>query len=219
MNTITGRQIRAGRALLEWSREDLAEKAGLTVTTVSNIESDARQPQEKTLASIARVFDQHGVEFLDDEGVRIRKKQARFFTGKVGYKQFLDHIYDTVKDGGRIRQFNVNDGKNLSYADDYAAVHMERMSKIANLDAQVLTLEGDTNFPARYCTYRWLDKSNKLSIPYYVYNDFLAQAIYKSDHNIEVISIHSRLLSDRYVEQFERFWNTAINPSGKRRGK
>jgi len=219
MNTITGRQIRAARALLEWHAEDLAEKAGLTRATVSNIESNARQPQEKTLASIVRVFDQHGVEFLEDEGVRIRKNQVRFFTGKVGYRQFLDHIYDTVKDGGRIRQFNVNDGKNLSYADEYAAIHMERMSKIAKLDACVLTLEGDTNFPARYCIYRWLDKTGTSLIPYYVYNDFLAQAIYKSDHNIEVISIRSQLLSDRYVEQFERFWDTAIIPPGKRRGK
>jgi DNA-binding XRE family transcriptional regulator len=216
---ITGRQIRAARSLLEWKADDLAQKAGLTRVTVSKIEADLVQPHEKTIASIIRVFDQHGVEFLEDEGVRIRKNQVRIFTGKAGYKQFLDHIYDALKDGGgRIRQFNVSDGKTLPYAEDYAAAHLERMKKIPNLDACVLTVEGDYNFPATYCTYRWLDKANKILIPYYVYNDYLAQATYKSDHNVEIISIHSKLLAARYVEQFELFWDAGIIPD-KKRGK
>jgi DNA-binding XRE family transcriptional regulator len=212
---ITGRQIRAARALLEWSVDDLAQKAEVARSTIHTLESDTRQPHEKTVASILRIFDQHGVEFLDDEGVRIRKNQARFFNGRAGYKQFLDHIYEAMKDGGKIRQFNVSDGRTLPYADDYAAAHLERMKKIPNLDARVLTVEGDNNFPASYCKYRWLHKANKILIPYYVYNDYLAQAIYKSDHNVEIFSIHSKLLCQRYIEQFDLFWDTAIIPPEK----
>src|SRR5271154_6814788 len=117
---ITGRQIRAARGLLEWKAEDLARKSGLTRVTVSKIESDLVQPQEKTLASIIAVFDKHGIEFLEDEGVKIRKQQIRIYSGKAGYRQFLDHIYETLKpEGGRIRQFNLSDANNLSFADDY----------------------------------------------------------------------------------------------------
>jgi DNA-binding XRE family transcriptional regulator len=213
---ITGRQIRAARGLLDWDATMLAEKAGLTRATVGRIESDLVQPQEKTLASIIHVFDIHGIEFLEDEGLRVRKKQVRIFTGKAGYKQFLDHIYDTVKKCGRIRQFNVSDSKTLPYAKDHAAAHLERMKSIPNLDARVLTIEGDTSFPAAYCQYRWLDKANKILIPYYVYNDYIAQSIYKSDHTIEIISIHSKLLAERYVEQFEHFWDSAHIPKNKK---
>lgn len=213
---ITGRQIRAARGLIDWDASMLAEKAGLTRATVGRIEADLVQPHEKTLASIVHVFDLHGVEFLEDEGLRIRKNQVRIFSGKVGYKQFLDHIYDTVKDGGRIRQFNVSDGKTLPYAEEHAAAHLNRMKSIPKLDAHVLTVEGDVNFPATYCEYRWLDKANKILIPYYVYNDYLAQSIYKSDHTIEIISIHSKLLAERYVEQFELFWDTAQIPKIKK---
>jgi transcriptional regulator with XRE-family HTH domain len=213
---ITGRQIRAARGLLDWDASVLAEKAGLTRATVGRIEAGYVQPQEKTLASIVRIFDLNGVEFLEDEGLRVRKNQVRVFTGKTGYKQYLDHIYDTMKDGGRIRQFNVSDSKTLPYAEKYAAVHLERMGLISSLDARVLTAEGDTNFPANYCTYRWLSKANKILIPYYVYNDYLAQAIFRSDHTIEIISIHSKLLAERYVEQFELVWDTATVPGNKR---
>ncbi len=210
---ITGRQICAARALLRWDAEDLATKAGLSRETVSNIETEKVQPHEKTVAKIIRTFDQHGVELLEDEGVKIRKHQIRVFTGKSDYKQFLDHIYFTMKDfGGRIRQFNISDGKTLPYAEDYASLHLERMGKILGIDARALVVEGDYNFSAPYCTYRWLREENKILIPYYVYGDYLAQVVSASDRSIEVISIHSKLLVERYVEQFDLFWDTALVP-------
>jgi DNA-binding XRE family transcriptional regulator len=214
---ITGRQIRAARGLLGWDASDLAKEAHTTPETIYRIESGAVQPQERTTASIACVFDRHDVELTDDEGVRIRKNQVRVFSGKEGYKQFLDHIYDTMKDsGGKIRQFNLSDGKNLPHADDHANIHMERMGKIKNLDARVLTIEGDYNFPAKHCAYRWLSKENKILMPYYVYGDFVEMPIYRSEHNVEVISIRSKLLTEQFVAQFELFWDTAIIPPDKK---
>lgn len=213
---ITGRQIRAARSLLEWKADDLAKKAGLTRVTVSKIEADLVQPQEKTMASIIRAFDLHGVEFLEDEGVRVRKNQLRVFSGKTGYKQYLDHIYLALKDaGGRICQFNLSDSKNLPYADEYAAEHMARMEKIEGLDARVLTIHGDHSFPAKYCAYRWLDQKNKVLIPYYVYGDYVSMSTYKSHSNIQIVSIYSKLLSARYVDQFNLFWDSAIIPDKK----
>jgi len=214
---ITGRQIRAARSLLEWKAEDLAEKAGLTRVTVSKIESNDVQPHEKTIAAIMRAFDQNGIEFLDDEGVRVRKHQIRVFSGKEGYIQFLDHIYDTMKDGGIIRQFNLSDGNNLAYADEYKTAHLERMSKIQNLDARILTVEGDYNFPAKYCVYRWLRRENKILIPYYLYNDYIAQSVSKTTNHIEVISLRSTLLAEKYTRQFGLFWDDALLPDSPKK--
>jgi transcriptional regulator with XRE-family HTH domain len=214
---ITGRQIRAARSLLEWHAEDLAREAGLTRVTVSNIESDSVQPQERTLASIIAVFDKHGVEFLDDEGVRIRKHQIRVFTGKTGYVQFLDHIYDTMNAaGGAIRQFNLSDRKALAYADEYAALHLERMGKIEKLDAKVLVPEGERDFPAAYCSYRWLRPDDEVLVPFYVYDDYAAVPLTSSSHNIEILSVRSKLLAARYTEQFDRIWQTAKVPPGRK---
>ncbi|MBP7253759.1 MAG: hypothetical protein KBA75_09790, partial [Alphaproteobacteria bacterium] len=121
--------------------EDLAQKADVTTVTVRNIESDAVQPQEKTLASIMTCFDKQGVEFQDDEGVKIRKQQVRSYNGKAGYRQFLDHVYETLKGGGRIRQFNFGDKRYLPYSDDFVGDHLKRMASIDGLDARVLALE------------------------------------------------------------------------------
>lgn len=212
---ITGRQIRAARGLLEWKAEDLASRTDLTRMTIAKIEAEAVQPQERTLASIVDVFDKNGVEFLPDEGVRMRKNEIRTFAGKVGYRQFLDHIYETMKNGGRIRQLT-SDGKYLRYADDYAMKHLERMAAISGLDAHVLTIEGDSYFPASYCTYRWLDKSSKSLVPFYVYNDFVVMSLHETANRRELVSINSRLLAERYVQQFELFWSKASAPKTKR---
>jgi len=210
---LTGRQIRAARSLLDWSADDLAKKTGLTRTTVLNIETETVQPQEKTLVSIMSAFDKHGVEFLEDEGVKIRKHQMKVFSGKVGYRQFLDHIYQTLGDsGGRIRQFNLSDANNLKFADDYGQAHLIRMGTIKNLDARVLTLEGDEAFVAPYCVYRWLPKDDKPLAPYYVYGDYLAMPMYESAHKRELLVIRSKLLAERYCDQFDRFWDQAVGP-------
>jgi transcriptional regulator with XRE-family HTH domain len=214
---ITGRQVRAARSLLEWKAEDLAREAGLTRVTVSKIESGLVQPQEKTLAAIVGAFDKYGVEFLEDEGVKIRKHQIRVYSGKAGYKQFLDHIYYVVKNGGAICQFNASDGVYLPHADDYVADHLKRMGAIANLDARVLTVEGDYAFTAKYCKYRWLKKDQKVLMPYYVYNEFVEMPVYTSDNNIEVMSIHSKQLAEKFTQQFDLFWDSAIIPNRKKK--
>jgi transcriptional regulator with XRE-family HTH domain len=210
---ITGRQIRAARSLLEWKADDLARKTGLTRTTVSNIEAGTVQPQEKSLANILSAFDKHGVEFLEDEGVKIRKQPIKVFSGKVGYRQFLDHVYETLSEsGGRIRQFNLSDANNLAFADDYGQAHLIRMGTIDSLDARVLTLEGDNTFPATYCEYRWLGKDDKALAPFYVYGDYLAMPMYESPHKRELLVIKSKLIVERYCEQFDKFWDTASIP-------
>ena len=210
---ITGRQMRAARGLLEWSAEELARKAGVTRLTINNIESDSVQPQEKTLANILTAFDKSGIEFLENEGVCIRKQQVRVFAGKAGYRQFLDHVYEVLKDeGGRVRQFNLSDANNLSFADDYGQAHLIRMGTIENLDARVLTMEGDTTFQAPYCQYRWLSKDDKALAPFYVYGDYLAMPMYESANKRELLVIRSKLLAERYCEQFDKFWGSAVVP-------
>lgn len=215
---VSPRQIRAARGLLEWSGKELARKVGVTQATLSKIETDLVQPQERTLARIAEVLDKHGVELTDGDGVKMRQQEVRIFSGKAGYRQFLDHIYLTLKDGGRIRQFNLSDGGNLAFADDYGQAHLSRMAMIDRLDARVLTTEGDTAFPASYCTYRWINKDDGDLAPYYLYGDNVVLPMYESSHKREWISINSKLLAERYARQFDKFWGKASVPK-KAKGK
>jgi transcriptional regulator with XRE-family HTH domain len=72
---IIGAQIRAARALVDWSRADLANATGLSGNTIANIESEKSSPLAVTLLRIQHALEARGVEFIngDQPGVRRRK--------------------------------------------------------------------------------------------------------------------------------------------------
>ena len=72
-------QLRAGRAILGWSATDLAEHAGVHVTTVQRMENynGKTRGTVATLEKIINAFEIEGVEFVSNdewEGVRLRKE-------------------------------------------------------------------------------------------------------------------------------------------------
>jgi len=216
---ITGRQIRGARGLLGWSMEDLAAKADLTRITIRQIEGETVQPQEKTLNKLFGLFDKHGIEFLPEEGIKIRKQETRTYSGKAGYWQLLDHIYETLKDGGIIRQFNYGDNRYTPYEEAFVAEHINRMSEIDGLDAKVLEPSGETKNPVGYCSYRILDRKFKDMAPWYLYGDYLVLSLNEVGGKREFVTVHSKLLAERYLREFDIFWNLSALVKRKKKDK
>jgi predicted transcriptional regulator len=78
---ITSEQCRAGRGLLAWSQQELADAAGVGVVTIHQLEAGTSEPRRATLEVIRRAFEKAGVEFIDENGggagVRLRKPSAK----------------------------------------------------------------------------------------------------------------------------------------------
>ncbi|MEO1242862.1 MAG: helix-turn-helix transcriptional regulator [Pseudomonadota bacterium] len=74
---ITRDQCRAARALIEWSRAELAEAAQVSERTITDFERGARSPINASLAALTRALESAGVEFIPENGggpgVRLRK--------------------------------------------------------------------------------------------------------------------------------------------------
>ena len=76
---ISSSQIRAAKALLRWSGEELANRAGVSLSTVRRVEASIGVPEAqnmKTIVAIKKALEQAGVEFIgspeDRPGVRLR---------------------------------------------------------------------------------------------------------------------------------------------------
>jgi predicted transcriptional regulator len=71
------RQIKAARALLEWSQEELAAASGVSIPTIKRLEAQNGDlgGREDTGARILEAIEHAGVEFTngDQPGVRMRK--------------------------------------------------------------------------------------------------------------------------------------------------
>lgn len=66
MKTI-GEKIKAKRTEKRMTQQELADKIGVSYTTVSLYESNSRKPSFKALARIAEVFDVSQSYFFDEE--------------------------------------------------------------------------------------------------------------------------------------------------------
>ena len=74
-NIILPAQIRAGRAMLDWSQEQLATAAQIGVSTVRDFESQRRLTAAEGLPAMKRALEHEGLVFLpgnDDAGPGIR---------------------------------------------------------------------------------------------------------------------------------------------------
>jgi predicted transcriptional regulator len=78
---INGRHIRAARALLGWTQNELSRKARIALGTVKRMEGfdGPVGARTDTLRRTVAVFEKAGIEFLNDDrpGVRLRGIQKR----------------------------------------------------------------------------------------------------------------------------------------------
>ncbi len=75
-------QLRAARALLGWSREDLAEQSGIGAGTIKDFEIEKSDPKQGTVHKWRRALEAAGVEFTDETesagpGVRLKKHAGK----------------------------------------------------------------------------------------------------------------------------------------------
>jgi predicted transcriptional regulator len=73
----TIRQIKAARALLDWSQSDLAQRSGVSEPTIARLESAEGElgGREETVRKIRAALETNGIEFIEGngEGVQLRK--------------------------------------------------------------------------------------------------------------------------------------------------
>jgi hypothetical protein len=79
---LTSAQMRAARALIRWSAEDLARETALSVTTIRRAELAEDETSMTTANDLAvrRALESAGVEFIDEDGggpgVRLRRRST-----------------------------------------------------------------------------------------------------------------------------------------------
>ncbi|TXN40651.1 helix-turn-helix transcriptional regulator [Methylobacterium sp. WL30] len=75
---ISGAQCRAARALLDWTREDLARESKVSRATIADYETGKRPARERTTDDLRQALEAGGIEFTPENGggagVRFRER-------------------------------------------------------------------------------------------------------------------------------------------------
>ncbi|PZQ47696.1 MAG: XRE family transcriptional regulator [Micavibrio aeruginosavorus] len=217
MQIITAAQCRAARALLNWSQPELAERCDIHVQTISNFEKESSTPSKTTLEKIANVFDIANIEFLGNDGVRLKSSSISHYAGKNGYIDFYDDIYTTIRDyGGDIYVSNVDE---ILFTDwlgtENTMRHKARMLELSKTKAftfQILVEEGDTRLGiTEIARYKWTQKARFVAdIPFYIYGHKLAIILFEPN-DVNVYVMNNPKIAEAYRRQFKVIWDQGIH--------
>jgi len=209
---ITMAQIRGARGILNWSQTDLADRTGISATSIGSIENGLTNPRTNTLQTILAAFENGGIEFIGTDGVRLKAGEVKIYTGRSGYLSFFETVYKTLKkEGGEVLVSNVNERDFAKWHGAMGEEHLERISALSDVSYRILTKEGDTYLPAgEYSEYRWIPKEQFVSVPFYVFGKQLAILLF--DNEPTIILLDYPAVAEAYRVQFYAMWEQAIKP-------
>ncbi|MCB1537959.1 MAG: helix-turn-helix transcriptional regulator [Rhodospirillales bacterium] len=208
--TISTAQIRGARGLLDWSQAELSRRTGISTTSIGNIESGHTQARESTLAVIRAAFERGGIDFIGKEGVRMQTEFLRTYTGTEGFKDFMNHLYETAKAyGGEIVLFNAHPEEWQKWlGQEWFAMHSKRMADLGDkISFRITANSGEQNFISReFAEYRWFPEEFMSRRAMYAYADYIAFVNFE-ESNVSVIALKQTDFANAFRVLFNIAWD------------
>lgn len=213
---ISTAQIRAARGLLNWSQSDLADRTGISATSIGSIENGNTHPREQTLVTIQRVLEDSGVEFTEYGGVQPRRHSIQVYQGTSGLKRFMDDVYDTVNTvGGAVCLFNTIPGNWLkALGEEWCSFHYRRMMEVKDrFTFRAITREdNDLLIGQGFISYKWIPNHLFNDRTFYCFGDKLAFIDF-SGELVMVWVIDHQGFADGFRNLFQIAWDhAAVEP-------
>ena len=213
---LTPRQIRAARGLLGWDAAELGKRAGIHRQTIANIESGRTQPQAGSLEPIARAFTDAGVEFLANQGVRLKSSDVEIYEGPERFEDFIDFVYEQIATRGGDICLSVTDESFFSKYRKDTKDHYERMQKLYDQGGfkSFRILANKSNFATDYTynTYKQLPAEALAPTAFYTFANYLALISFAHTTAPYVLVVESPPLASSYRQAFDIAWAAASEP-------
>lgn len=198
-------KIRAARAALNWSREDLANRSGLSAPALASIETGG-DPKESSRVKIIRALETAGIEFIDD-GVRLVKAKHIFFDGPDWFTDLLEDVYQTLLDKPDSELLIENSDDRESPPD---VINLYRKIRNAGIRMRQIVCEGNSYMIGPVAEYKWVPKAHFMNWVTLIYGDKVARCI--SYENRGVVNLNHQD-ADNERKRFELLWSLLPAPN------
>lgn len=206
---ITIEQIKAGRALLEWTQADLAKESGVSKPSINTLERRIANPKIETLDAIQGAMEKAGVEFTDGPGVKLKSTvlKTHVYEGSDSLLRLLRDIFDTLR--GTDQELFISGVDEKKYKNFGGERVLEEIKKRVKhgIKTKLLICEGDTNFIEPIEHYRWVPKPFFSRTPYYVYDNKYAILLWGPPQKIVIVE--NEEIAECYRQQFLAHWNAS----------
>lgn len=209
---ITLGQIEAALGILRLKRPYLANSLGVNTATFNTYFTGQSEMKPSLNASIQEWFENSGILFIEDEGVKRNTASIVKYEGEIGFKSFMDDVFETIKETpGTYYVSNVNEKNWLRWlGQEDAKRRRDRTTALKGVNAKILIKTGDELQTATdYAEYRTLPESMfKEDVSHYIYGDKLA-LIKFSEKNVKVTAFKNTDFAEAQRIWFEAIWNQA----------
>ncbi|MEM7651064.1 MAG: helix-turn-helix transcriptional regulator [Pseudomonadota bacterium] len=205
-------QIKAARALLEWTQEDLANQSGLSKPAINMIERRLSNAKADTLEAVQKAFEKAGVEFISGPGVRLKSTilKTEIFEGSDSLLRLLRDVFQTLNGTeSELLISGIDENLYKNIGGQRVVKEIEKRIK-HGIKTKLLSCEGDTNFLEPIEHYRWIPKEFFSTTPSYIYGDKYAILLWGPPQ--KVVVIENSEIADSFRKQFLSFWASASIP-------
>lgn len=206
-------QIRAARALLNWSQDDLARAALVASSSVKNVENENTSARRETIEQIRSALEMNGIEFLPGSGVKLKTDVVTTVIGKSATAALFENLYTTAH-ASADREILVL-GLDEAFATQYDGLarwqdHYVRLDK-AGIGQKILVNEGTREFLKGEASYRLLPRERfGKTVPVFIYGDKVAT--HTGTLRRRTIIIEDKALADLQRSIFHALWADARAP-------
>lgn len=210
---IDNRQIRAARALLEWSQADLARATGMAVSSIKAIESCASTPRRETLEAIAAAFEAGGIDFCPPSGVRMKSDVVTVHQGRDAAIELVNSILRHAPGDPSQELCIIGLDEKLAREVDGPDMHLSLSARLGQVGVRerILIAEGVKEFQRDERCYRWMPRDGFCrQAPIYIYGDKVA--VQSGTLKRQTIIIDAKPLAQHLRALFGVLWTSADTP-------
>jgi transcriptional regulator with XRE-family HTH domain len=212
MYDICASQIKAARALLDWSQEELAKASDVSLSTVRNFENGFCLRRD-LVTQIRKALEKAGVEFTECEGVSRRNDAVKVYRSADSCEMFFNNLLQTVeKHGGDILCVTQSQDMLLHSCGVTGRDNTARLEILNNL-APVKCLVPETasfsTLPQSF-QFRTTSKHHLGPYCYYIFGNKCAQVIPMGRTEFLYVVYRVALVTDTYRTHFMSLWDNAL---------
>lgn len=190
-------QVKAARAILGWTQENLANRASLSVPAIKSLETGSTDPMKRTQSRIIRAFEEEGIIFTA-HGIEQREERIFIFDS---FLDILDDAQAVLKKGDYLLLHCADESRNTPEVRE-KALEMIR----DGIKMRLTICHGDTIMMMDPKNYRWIDAE--------FFADSEVQVIYADRYVLHVpergkdtfVLIKNSSLATMMRKQFEYWW-------------
>jgi len=207
-------QIRAGRAMLNWTQRELAVASGLSLRNIHNIEAGLVVPRLETLKTIKSALEKANIEFLDDCAVRLRRDvfSVEKYEGAGAVEFLVRDFLEAYRQG--VKELLLCNTMEKRWVDMTPAMLNEEYFKALEhygIKERCLIAYGDEYILGPCTTYRWIPKEYFSEVSYGVYGETLMLIVWHPV--VRVAVIRNATIADSYRRHFEFIWERSETPT------